>query len=79
MMKNNKNRNLFKAKKNNNDKYYNNLVLKDTLTINKSKNNINKNDSSSLTHTYKSIYIKNTSNNNQRKIIFDYKNKKFNL
>ena len=79
MMKNNKNRNLFKAKKNNNDKYYKNLVLKDTLTINKSKNNINKNDSNSLTHTYKNIYMKNTSNNNQRKIIFDYKNKKFNL
>ena len=72
---NNNNRNLFKIKKINNNKYNKNLVLKDTLTMNKSKSNLNKNDSNSITHTYKSIYIKNSSSNNQRKIIFDYKNK----
>ena len=75
MVINNKNRNLFKTKKISNSKNNKNLVLKDTLTINKSKNNLSKNDTNSITHTYKSIYIKNNSNNNERKIIYDYKNK----
>ena len=70
-----KNKNLYKPKKISNYKYNNNLAFKDTLTINKSKNNLNKNDTNSITHTYKSIYIKNNSNNNQRKFIYDYKNK----
>ena len=76
----NKNRNVFKIKKLNiNNKSNNNLVLKNLLVMNKTKSNLNKTkENSSITKTYKSIYIKNNSinnNNNQKKLIFEYKKK----
>ena len=73
---NNKQRNLVRNKKMNNNKCNKNLVLKDVLAINRSKNNLSKNEQNSISKTYKDIYIKNNNkNNNQRKLIFEYKKK----
>ena len=45
----------------NNNKCNKNLVLKDVLAINRSKNNLSKNEQNSISKTYKDIYIKNNS------------------
>ena len=78
-----KQRNLFKIKKSSINKK--NLTLKDIPISNKIKSNINNNSNntckkiyineefSSINRTHKNLYIKN--NNNQKNIIFDYKNK----
>ena len=77
-----KQRNLFKIK-NANINHKKNLTLKDIPIMNKTKSNITTNSSkkiyinddyNSINKTYKNIYMKK-SNNNQKKIIFDYKKK----
>ena len=81
----NNQRNLFKVKKLNITTRNKNLVLKDVLTMNRTKNNLNKmnkvDDYNSITKSYKNLYIKssrnktNNSSNEQKMIIFDYKKK----
>lgn len=83
-----KQRNLFKIKKNNiNINNKRNLTLKDmpVINMNKTKRTLNKNNSSKkifindelnyTNKTYKNLYMKSINNNNQKKIIFDYKKK----
>ena len=74
---NNKQRNLVRNKKMNNNKCNKNLVLKDVLAINRSKNNLSKNEQNSISKTYKDIYIKNNKSIHSRPYIIFFSSELF--